>query len=273
MHPSVAAAWLLFITPFEGSTDFMYLDMHKASDGTLDPLVTTGIGDLIDPVEMALRLPWRHRADNRLATPEEIQEAWNTVKSRKDLAPLGGGHFRNVTDLYLAPEDVSSLVQSKLKSDETILRQEFPAYDVWPADAQLALLGMSWAMGPSFSHKFPRFTAAVNRPVPDFATAAKESFIFNATPARNAAHAELFGNAARVIAQNGDPTELVWTPHAPPVTSPTVPVGTPLPAAVGGNTLPWLLFVAALGGGLYWSYPHVQQWWNGITGKPVPVPT
>ena len=61
MRGAVRAAVLEFTARFEGSLPFMYLDFHHKGDGTLDPLVTTGRGNLIDPLGAALRLPWRLR--------------------------------------------------------------------------------------------------------------------------------------------------------------------------------------------------------------------
>jgi hypothetical protein len=104
---------------------------------------------------------------------------------------------------------------AKLAANETYLRQRYPAYDDWPADAQLGLLSMSWAMGPGF--KFPAFDAAVTDL--DFARAATVCSI-NSTNnpgvvPRNAANKQLFGNAAAVGAWALDP-DVLWYPGAPP---------------------------------------------------------
>src|SRR5690606_6058570 len=60
-------------SPLEGRVDCMYLDVKG--------LVTVGVGNLVDPVHLAERLPFR-RPDGSLATREEIRAAWHTVKTQ-----------------------------------------------------------------------------------------------------------------------------------------------------------------------------------------------
>ena len=54
--------------------------------------------------------------------------------------------------------------------DERKVRSRYAAAEAWPADAELGLMVLSWALGPGFSIR--EFKAAVNRLVPDFARAA-----------------------------------------------------------------------------------------------------
>jgi hypothetical protein len=200
MYPSVADAFWKFTAEREGSLDFMYADVKN--------LVTTGIGNLIDPLNSALQLPWRHRATGELASGAEIAQAWNTVKSRTDLNQKGGGYYRNVTDLYLQPNDIKNLVYVRLSQNEQILRQGFPQYDRLPADAQLGLNSMAWAAGPYFYKSFPSFTAAVNRG--DFATAAVQSHMKGLNADRQTANLQLFENANAVITKGADYAKLYW---------------------------------------------------------------
>jgi peptidoglycan hydrolase-like protein with peptidoglycan-binding domain len=203
MHASVLKAFEPFSTKFEGFLPYMYLDIKG--------LVTTGMGNLIDPIGPALGLPWR-RSDGSLASQDEIRAAWNAVKARIDLAPKFGQAFAGVTTLRLDNEGIEQLIARKLKENEGYLRTKFPGYDTWPADAQLGLHSMAWAMGPGF--KFPAFEAAVNRDPPDFHAAAVASHINEAgnpglTP-RNKANFELFTNAAHVLEKGADPSTLYW---------------------------------------------------------------
>lgn len=203
MKPSVAAAFRDFSTKFEGYLPYMYLDIKG--------LVTTGMGNLIDPIGAALELPWR-RPDGSLATQSEIRAAWNLVKSRIDLAPKYGTAFAGLTTLRLDKTGIEQLIARKLRENEAYLRHRFPDYERWPADAQLGLHSMAWAMGPGFH--FPDFDAAVNRPRPDFEAAARASHMdARGNPGlvpRNNANFQLFTNAARVLERGADAETLYW---------------------------------------------------------------
>ena len=60
MQAVVRNAWRRFNEPLEGLTSWMYLDIKG--------FVTTGMGNLIDPVPAALALTW-HDADGMRASP------------------------------------------------------------------------------------------------------------------------------------------------------------------------------------------------------------
>lgn len=198
MRTSVLRAWNAFTRPLEGHLPYMYLD----SEG----LVTTGDGDLIDPIGAALSLPWQE-LDGSRASPDRIEQVWNLVKNGGSQAHSFDAENLTGNDLRLSEQAIANLVQSKLANFESQLRERFPSYDAWPADAQLGLLSMAWAMGPQFH--FPRFQAAASLPIPDFATMAAESHISNGAPERNADNAQLFNNAARVLRDNLDPDLLL----------------------------------------------------------------
>lgn len=200
MRDSVANAFWDFTKTREGYLKFMYADVKN--------LVTTGMGNLIDPVSAALALPWKHGENGPFATQDEIIAAWNAVKNRTDLNQKGGGYYAGVTDLRLNDDDVKNLVTQKLQQNEDQLRQRYPAYDSWPADAQLGLLSMAWAAGPAFN--FPAFKSAVNSIVPDFRKAAQESHMKGLNADRQTANYQLFMNAADVLDQGANPDVLYW---------------------------------------------------------------
>ncbi len=209
IHPSVLAAYRAFTARFEGVLRFMYLDVKG--------LVTTGIGNLIDPVESALSLPWKHKEDGRAASPDEIRAEWARVKGHTELKLKGGGAYAKVTSLVLDDAAIDHLVASKLRENEEVLRRRFPGFERWPADAQLGLLSMAWAMGPYFH--FPAFEAAVNRSRPDFRAASRRSRM-NATGnpglvPRNLANSVLFTNAAHAVRRGLPAGHLVWPTIAP----------------------------------------------------------
>lgn len=194
MRSSVFAAFPGFITRFEGRLPFMYLDTKG--------LVTTGVGNLLDPMAPALSLPWLHKNDGQPATRAEVVDDWNRVKGAQALRNLGGGHFAQLTKLYLADDAIDSLVRARLSLNEAVLRSAggFGGWDTYPAAAQLGILDMAWNMGPAF--KFPKFRAAAA--ALDWATCADECKIDGAPPERNACHDRLF----RFAAAGGDPDAL-----------------------------------------------------------------
>jgi GH24 family phage-related lysozyme (muramidase) len=205
MRQAVRDYFNTFSEKFEGRLPHMYLDVKG--------LVTTGVGNLIDPIGSALILPWVRKTDGTPATAEDIAQEWNDVKSHQEMAPQGGGAFGSMTQLMITPEAIDNLVLSKLDENERYLKGRFPQYDNWPADAQLGLLSMAWAMGPGFS--FPRFEAAINSRPPDFDRAAVESHINDAgnpglTP-RNTANSLLFRNAASAVIR-GMPFDTLYYP-------------------------------------------------------------
>ena len=195
MRPSVAAYLPAFTLRFEGRENGMYLDDHKAPDGSPDPLVTTGLGNLIDPIARALPLPWQHKADGSPASQDEIAAEWQLVKSLVDMAPYGGNAFSSYTSLCLSDAAIDALVQGVFTANERTLLGYFPGFESFPADGQLGIMSMGYAMGSGFPAFYPKFTAAAN--AGDWSTAAAESTIVqNAPAARNAANKLLFLNAA-----------------------------------------------------------------------------
>jgi GH24 family phage-related lysozyme (muramidase) len=211
MYDSVRSNFISFTTGFEGSVPYMYLDVKG--------LVTTGIGNLIDPIGLALPLPFVHKSDGSPASQSEITAEWNKVKAMTSLAQQGANTAAGVTSLMLTPDSITSLVLSKLDSNVATLTvtPAFSSFETWPADAQLGLLSMAWALGPSFAAGWPVFTAAVGSG--DWSTAASNCQMSTAgnpgVAPRNAADVQLFTNAAAVKAAGSDPSVL-WYPKTAP---------------------------------------------------------
>lgn len=154
MKPAVRAAWLPFNAPLEGVCSWMYLDIKG--------LVTTGMGNLIDPLSAALPLPWL-TTDGGVAESPAISAEWEKVKSTLALAHQGAQSAKTLTTLHLSDAGVNSLVDGALLRTKDILLtfQAFEAFPSWPADAQLGILSMAWAMGPGFGSHFPLFSQAM----------------------------------------------------------------------------------------------------------------
>src|ERR1700682_4727442 len=149
MRPAVRAIAPTFTDSWEGHVSWMYLDVKG--------LVTTGRGNLIDPVTSALGLPWYHRSNNAVARHDEIVGEWTRVKALQSMARSGGGVFAAFTDLRLSNTALDALFYGKFDERWTDLVKRFPC-EGWCADAQLGLLSMAWALGAAFH--FPKFQAA-----------------------------------------------------------------------------------------------------------------
>lgn len=200
MKASVRAAFWTFSEPLEGYVPTFYRDV-------LD-LVTIGVGNLVDPIHIALTLPMR-RADGSPATRAEIEAEWHRIKSAPDLGKLGWRAAARIATLHLTREDVERLVLAKLDENEVHLHRRFPGWDDMPADAQLALCSWAWAVGPHSA--YPRMVAACNRE--DYDAAALECTItppHGTIPKRNARNRHLFANAANVVRYDLDREFLYW---------------------------------------------------------------
>jgi GH24 family phage-related lysozyme (muramidase) len=197
---SVLDAFVTVQSQWEGYLDFMYTDEIG--------LVTTGMGNEIDPLSKALALPWSRNTDETPATPDEITKEWQAVKDNHVSGRFDAPYDELMTTLHLKLEDIASLVVEQLLSNEAVLAAFFPQFDQFPADAQMAIHGMAWAMGPGFPHSFPQFTAAANRG--SWVEAKAQSKFRLEAPQRLVGHNLMFQNAAIVKANNLDKSILYY---------------------------------------------------------------
>lgn len=201
MFPAVQSNFPSFSARFEGRVPYMYLDVKG--------LVTVGVGNLVDPVTEAQALPFRFKnkpgiaAPGSPASPDQIAAEWQTLKSNTSLTTRGFKACEPVTQLELSDDAIDSLILDRLTKNESFLKRQqwFQGFDTWPADAQLGLLSMAWAMGPGGPGGFPNFRAACQQL--DFNAAAAECRMSEAgNPGlvpRNNANVTLFSNAAIVL--------------------------------------------------------------------------
>jgi hypothetical protein len=166
MWPIVAASWRAFNVLLEGEIPHPYLDVYG--------LVTVGMGNLIDPLELALPLPWV-LADGRPAPTDTIVADWHALKARQDLSLKSASYAATLTHIRLTPASITALCKTKLQLNHNGLLHHFPGLNSYPADAQLAVHSMAWAMGSDFPVKFPAFKALFA--AQDFVRASRECAI------------------------------------------------------------------------------------------------
>lgn len=193
MRQAVRDAFYDFNEPLEGVVPWMYLDVKG--------FVTVGVGNLLPDADAAAALPFfPDGSPDAPAGDDEKRQGWTDVHARQDLARVGHRAFKTVCNLRLSADDIRALVDAKLLSNESILLRAFPGFPDWPADAQLGLLSMAWALGAAFPATWPRFSAACR--ALDFDGAAAECRMQETgnpgVVPRNNANQLLFRNAAKV---------------------------------------------------------------------------
>lgn len=186
-HPRAVAALRALNERCEGVVSHMYLDVRG--------LVTTGIGNLIDPMPLALALPWQ-QPDGTPAGHDEIVADWLRVKA---MPPALVAHrYASPDSLRLDAEAIDALVSRQVAADARELARHFADLYDYPWQAQAAILSMAWALGAGFASGWPRFSAAVRRR--DWAEAASECAISTrgngGVRPRNEANRELLRQAA-----------------------------------------------------------------------------
>ena len=196
MRTAVKGYFRRFTKPFEGEVPHMYLDVRG--------LVTVGNGNLIDTPADAQRLPFRWRDSKRPATQEEIRNEWQSMKSNTPLAKSGFVAAGRVARLELSDKAIGQLVADRLAANERALisAARLTGWNDWPADAQLGLMSMAWAVGVGkLLAKFPKFLSAAREF--DFEGCSRECDIdTTGNPGvvpRNEAQRLLFRHAARVM--------------------------------------------------------------------------
>lgn len=232
VQPAVLAVWQKYNAPFEGIEKFLYTDAIG--------LVTTGMGDLVDssqsgssaPWAPALALPWRNR-DGSLASQSDVIAAWQKVKSA--WPGMQSTNCASLTSIRLDDAGVQQAVSTTLAADAQILARHFPNWATMPADAQLAILSMAWAMGAGFAATFKQFTADIN--AGNYAAAAAQSGFQGVGVAGRIAADKLALSNAQIVADRGlDPATVYWPGDASDAPAP------------GSSLLSLLLAGAAIGG-------------------------
>src|SRR5215472_6467072 len=111
MFAATQQSFPAFSTKFEGRIPFMYLDIKG--------LVTVGVGNLVDPVEVAQALPFRFKnkpgnpTPGAPATPDQIASEWRRLKNDPELAQKGFRACEALTGLELGDESLGALILAR----------------------------------------------------------------------------------------------------------------------------------------------------------------
>jgi peptidoglycan hydrolase-like protein with peptidoglycan-binding domain len=200
---SVVNSFISWSGPLEGKLlSYLYTD--------IDGWVTTGTGNMIDaaapgqkkgvncgkgtstpcgqatPTAKARSMPWTGGSID--ADWAAIKAAWPKVSSTGCAA---------ITTCRLSQSYLTQLAMDQLKANEAAILRLVPNFAQIPADSQLALHSMMWAMGSGALATFKSLLNAVNSE--DFATAAAQCHMQgDGIDMRNLANKLLFTNAAAI---------------------------------------------------------------------------
>jgi hypothetical protein len=142
-----------FSAPLEGRVDAMYCDVLG--------LITCAVGCLIDPIYLAKEIRWTLE-DGSVADMAQVTADWNLLKAgAQHYAKLHWKYARAATKCRLTEDEIDRLVKVRLTANETQMRKTFPDWDSFPADAQLAIMSMCWAVGAGWPTKFPNLKRCV----------------------------------------------------------------------------------------------------------------
>ena len=194
---AVVQSFVPWSTPLEGYLNGPYTDAKG--------LVTTGMGNLIDsgtgsptPTAKARSLPWN---------PNNIDADWAILK--KNWPAVQSVASMKLTTSRLSQQAVTDLIVSTMKAEEPAILKILPRFRDAPADAQLAVWSMVWAMGTGNLATFRTFIQAFNSG--DFVTAAANSHMQGVgIDMRNLANKLLLLNAAAVKTLGVDPAVLYY---------------------------------------------------------------
>jgi GH24 family phage-related lysozyme (muramidase) len=165
----------------EDVTAHMYLDSLSH--------VTIGYGHMIASAADTLQINMR-RYDNRAAaTSDEKRNEWNRLRklsqARVPRNFSAKSYEKNAT-IYITQLEADTLLDADLAKFINLLRANYPKFDTFPEDAQVAMIDMAYNLGNKIHSQFKTFTAAINNPKgPNWELAAKNSNRYQLSPDRN----------------------------------------------------------------------------------------
>lgn len=212
-----------FTEPLEGRVYHMYADVLG--------LITTGVGNLIDPKPAAMVLPWKTQTGDP-ASSAQVSHEWDNIKAHAaELAHRSLAVQATFTSVRLDDAGIDTLVAKKLVANaEHLAAKHFTEFADFPADAQLACMSLAWAVGADWPSKFTTLASLIRKR--DWAGCVKQDGAHPEDPdhrvcdirvgekghpdynpgviPRNHANRLCFANAAGVAVAELDPEALHW---------------------------------------------------------------
>lgn len=193
-----------FSAPLEGRVPTMYCDCLG--------LITTGVGNLINTLTQAEALPWK-LSDGSPAPLESVRADWHKLHDNAQYYAKRAWFVYSKTMLcHLDEAGIDALVRRTLASNEAIIKKRFPEWDSFPADAQLAIMSIAWAVGAGFYQKFGNLAKCIGAQDWEGCVATckiREDGNPGVVP-RNAKNRFCFHNAALVKTHGVDTSVLYW---------------------------------------------------------------
>jgi GH24 family phage-related lysozyme (muramidase) len=206
MKASALAQALPLYIPMEGNKSQMYRDCKG--------LVSIGIGCRLS-LEDALKLPFYNPSKQCGADETEIKTDYNSVKDNKIV----------VGQLILDPNSINELAIKRILMFDGYARNKWPStYDIFPADAQLAINSYLFATGHLDTSSEPRLCAAIDDQ--NWWRASAECHMSDESKGnpglkpRNDANRRMFANAARTGFPDCNPDSMYLNYDAPGVFGP-----------------------------------------------------
>lgn len=177
----------------EGLVEHMYLDTVSQ--------VTVGYGTMLPDAASASGIEMLDRRTRKTATREQKADEWRTLRALSPAdTPINqmAQSYEEHTRLIITDAEAVRLFEVKMDGFIAMLRLNYPGFDRFPEDAQVAMLDMAYNLGNRIHTVFRSFTRAVNRASgPDWATAAQQSNRPQLSAVRNREVYDLFMSASR----------------------------------------------------------------------------
>ncbi|MFV0624967.1 hypothetical protein ACBY01_13295 [Sphingomonas sp. ac-8] len=164
--------------------------------------VTVGYGTMLPNAASTASIEMLVARTQKIATAKEKADEWQAIRA---LSAAGSANnltaqaFQRHASLIMLRGEAERLFDLKLNGFLTMLRANYPGFDKFPEDAQVAMLDMAYNLGNRIHTVFRNFTRAVNqRGGPDWVAVAKQSNRPQLSAQRNREVYDLFIGASKV---------------------------------------------------------------------------
>ena len=210
-----------FTEPLEGgfAADCMFM-VQDLQVATGMGITFKGKGDRNGGLAMAVALEWvfkpEHPKANQKCDPSDIARDYDVVLGMEELGRQGPGHlaeWKRVTNCRITKDGLRDGVRNRVIFNINFIKTQrkigppIGNFDTFPADAQLCVVSLTWAIGNEFG--FPKFCAACRKA--DWFEAANECTLSNkegTLPRRSREQQLMMHNAGCTALGLGDPDKL-----------------------------------------------------------------